>query len=58
MLRRVSLVLLLLLLLFESVCRAGRNSWSWDWDRGCGRLNRRGRLGCTEGREGVLSEVV
>lgn len=42
MLRRVSLVLLLLLLLFESVCRAGGNSG------GRTRLNGRRSLGCTE----------
>ena len=42
MLSRVSLVLLLLLLLFESVCRAGGNNWSWT------RLNGRRGLGCTE----------
>ena len=52
MLRKISLVLLLLLLLlFENVSRAGRDSqywgrdwdWSWNWLHGCG------RLGCTKG---------
>jgi hypothetical protein len=44
MLRRVSLVLLLLLL-FESVCGTSGNSWGWDRDR----LNGRRRFGCTKG---------
>ena len=47
MLRRVSLVLLLLL--FESVCRTCGNSWGWDWNRNWNGLNGRRRLGCTEG---------
>jgi len=45
MLRGVSWVLLLLL--FEGVCRAGGNScgwdWCWCWLNGCR------SLGCTEG---------
>ena len=44
MLGRVSLVLLLLLLLlFESVCRAGGDSWGWI------RLSGHRSLRCTEG---------